>query len=143
MRLSENFTLAELCVTNEREPNEPGEFEIGQLRNLTTHILQPFRSAVGVPVNVTSAFRSKRVNAAVGGASSSQHVLGQAADIVVAGMSPRQVCERMIALGLPFDQLIQEFGRWVHVSYGPRHRREVLTAVRRANGKVQYLPGLV
>lgn len=143
MRLSQDFTLAELCVTNESEPNSPGDREISQLLNLTTHILQPLRTAVGVPVNVTSGYRSPRVNLAVGGAPTSQHRLGQAADIVVAGMSPRAVCQRIIDLGLPFDQLIQEFGRWTHVSYGPAHRREVLTAVRRANGKLQYLPGLV
>lgn len=143
MRLTENFTLAELCVTDQREPNVPGAKEAEALRRLAEGILQPLRDAVGVPVNVSSAYRSKRVNAAVGGATNSQHVLGEAADIVVAGMSPKEVCQKIIDMGLPFDQLIQEFGRWTHVSRGPKNRRQVLTAVRGSNGRTRYVPGLV
>lgn len=107
MRLSKDFTLAELCVTDTREHNQPTDWEVDNLRLLASRILQPFRDSVGVPVNVTSGFRSKRVNASVGGSRSSQHLFGQAADIVVAGMSPRAVCQRIIDMGLPFDQLIQ------------------------------------
>lgn len=143
MRLSKSFTLAELCVTNARLDNTPGPKQIESLRTLATDILQPLRNSVGVPVNVTSAYRSPAVNKAVGGANTSQHVLGEAADIVVAGMSPREVCEEIIDINLPFDQLIQEFGRWTHVSRGPRNRRQVLTAVRRKDGKVSYLVGLI
>ncbi len=143
MRLSKSFTLAELCVTSARLDNAPGPKEIEALRALTVGILQPLRDAVGVPVNVTSAYRAPAVNKAVGGAKTSQHVLGEAADIVVAGMSSREVCETIIALNLPFDQLIQEFGRWTHVSRGPRNRRQVLTATRSKAGKVSYLVGLI
>ena len=143
MRLSKSFTLAELCVTSVRLDNTPGPKVTESLRALATDILQPLRDAVGVPVNVTSAYRAPAVNKAVGGAKTSQHVLGEAADIVVAGMSPREVCETIIALNLPFDQLIQEFGRWTHVSRGPRNRRQVLTATRSKAGKVSYLVGLI
>lgn len=143
MRLSKSFTLAELCVTSVRLDNTPGPKVTESLRALATDILQPLRDAVGVPVNVTSGYRSPAVNKAVGGAKTSQHVLGEAADIVVAGMSPREVCETIIALNLPFDQLIQEFGRWTHVSRGPRNRRQVLTATRNKAGKVSYLIGLI
>ena len=138
MRLSKSFTLAELCVTSARLDNTPGPKQIESLRTLATDILQPLRDAVGVPVNVTSAYRSPAVNKAVGGAKTSQHVLGEAADIVVAGMSPREVCETIIALNLPFDQLIQE-PSWTHVSRGARNRRQVLTA-RRVGGKMKYEP---
>lgn len=143
MRLSKSFTLAELCVTSVRLDNTPGPKVTESLRVLATDILQPLRDAVGVPVNVTSAYRSPAVNKAVGGAKTSQHVLGEAADIVVAGMSPREVCEEIIRQDLPFDQLIQEFGRWTHVSRGPRNRRQVLTATRSKAGKVSYLVGLI
>lgn len=143
MRLSKSFTLAELCVTNVRIDNTPRPRQVEALRSLAIDILQPLRDAVGVPVNVTSAYRSPAVNEAVGGAKTSQHVLGEAADIVVAGMSPREVCEEIIRLDLPFDQLIQEFGRWTHVSRGPRNRRQVLTATRSKAGKLSYLVGLI
>ena len=91
---------------------------------------------------VSSGFRSEQVNRAVSGSSTSQHRLGQAADISTRSLDAEALARRIVELRLPFDQLIQEFGRWVHVSYGPRHRRQVLTAVKR-NGRTVYLPGLV
>lgn len=142
MKLSENFSLVELTSTGTGLPNEPTAEEVAALRALVTNVLQPLRTAVGVPVVVSSGFRSAAVNRAVGGAASSQHRLGQAADINAAGIGPKELCQRIIDLGLPFDQLIQEFGRWVHVSYGPRHRRQVLTAVK-VKGKTVYRKGLV
>lgn len=143
MRLSKSFTLAELCVTGTGKPNVPGADETKALQALVGDILQPLRDAVGVPVNVTSGYRSPVVNRAVGGSRTSQHVFGEAADIVVAGMSPQAVCQKIIDMGLPFDQLIQEFGRWTHVSRGPKNRRQVLTARRGKDGRGQYVPGLV
>lgn len=142
MKLSKSFTLAELTVTGTGLNNTPPPAELECLRDLCEHVLQPLRDATGVPIVVSSGYRSQSVNAAVGGAASSQHRLGQAADFNLAGSSPKHTCQRIIALGLPFDQLIQEFGRWVHVSYGPRNRRQVLTATKQGR-KTVYLPGLV
>jgi zinc D-Ala-D-Ala carboxypeptidase len=142
MKLSQSFTLAELTVTGSGLPNTPSPVEQDCLRELCTRVLQPLRDHVGVPIVVSSGYRSQRVNAAAGGAASSQHRLGQAADFNVAGLSPRHTCQTIIDLRLPFDQLIQEFGRWVHVSYGPRNRRQVLTATKKGS-KTVYLPGLV
>ena len=140
-RLTTNFTLGEMCVTSKALPNVPGRAEKAALLALCEHILQPLRDNLDLPIKVTSGYRSEAVNAAVGGSSSSQHKLGQAADIRVAGMTPKQVCEAIIALDLPFDQLIEEHNSWVHVSYGPKDRREVLRA-RVIKGKTVYLPGL-
>ena len=67
----------------------------------------------------------------------SQHRLGQAADIVVPGLSTIQVVQTIVKLGLPFDQLIEEFGRWVHVSHCGIRRGETLRALR-LNGKTVY-----
>lgn len=142
MKITQHFTLGELTVTNSGRDNTPGPAETAALRKLAENILEPLRASVGVPVNVTSAYRSPAVNRAVGGSRTSQHLLGEAADIVVAGMAPRDVCQRIIDMGLPFDQLIQEFGRWVHVSHGPRNRRQVLTARRGKGGKTEYVTGL-
>lgn len=141
MRLTTNFTLAELTVTSTGIANTPTPAEIVHLRNLAEKILQPLRDDLRRPVLVNSAFRSDRVNRAVGGTATSQHRYGQAADIRVEGMTSRALAQRVIDLGLPFDQLIEEFGRWVHVSYGPRHRRQVLTAVKRG-GRTVYVAGL-
>lgn len=111
------------------------------LRALVEHVLDPLRVRLGRPVIVTSGYRPPALNPLVGGSSTSQHTLGQAADIQVPGMTPDQVCEAIIRAGLPYDQLIDEFSSWVHVSYGPRHRRQFLRA-RKSNGRTVYLTGL-
>jgi len=141
MQLTANFSLAELTVTGRNMPNVPNEAEVASLRSLAKMILQPLRDALGKPVRVNSAFRSEAVNRAVGGTATSQHRLGQAADIHVPGMTSMEVAKKIVALGLPFDQVIEEFGSWVHVSYGPRHRRQQLTAVKRS-GKTVYVQGI-
>lgn len=137
MQLTANFTLAELTATSTGLPNVPTPAEEASLRALAEHVLQPLRDALGRPVLVNSGFRSERVNRAVGGTATSQHRLGQAADIRVAGMGSVDLAREIVRLGLPFDQLIEEFGRWVHVSYGPRHRRQVLRATTE-NGRTVY-----
>ncbi len=98
------------------------------------------------PVIVTSGLRSAALNHAIGGSSTSQHSLGEAADFTVSGQSNMAVC-KWIASNCLFDQLIYEFGEsgWIHASYGTRHRRELMSAVReRRWGRLAtvYLPGL-
>lgn len=65
---------------------------------------------------INSAFRSKKVNDAVGSKDSSQHRIGCAADIRVPGMTPDQIVKAVIASDLGFDQVIREFDRWTHIS---------------------------
>jgi zinc D-Ala-D-Ala carboxypeptidase len=141
MQLTANFTLDELTRTTTGLPNVPSRSERAALLALAEHVLQPLRDALGQPVLVTSGFRSTAVNRAVGGVPSSQHRSGQAADIHVSGMTAMALARRIVALGLPFDQLIEEFGQWVHVSYGPLQRRQQLIAVRR-EGRTRYMQGL-
>ena len=141
MKLSPNFTLEELTVTNQRVRNEANEEEIKHLKALAVNILQPLRDAIGKPIHINSAFRSESVNRLVGGSPTSQHRLGQAADIRVDGMTSKQVAKKIIELKLPYDQLIEEFGRWVHVSYSYRNRRQQLTAVS-DNGRTVYKQGI-
>lgn len=140
MQLTKNFTLAELCVTNVQAPNNPRPEEVERLRLLATKILQPLRDALGKAITVNSAYRSPQVNARVGGVATSQHSRGEAADIRVEGMSPLELAKFIRDLKLPYDQLIRE-PTWVHVSYGPRHRRELLT-MRVVKGKSTYSGGL-
>lgn len=141
MKLSPNFTLEELTVTNQRVRNEANEEEIKHLKALAVNILQPLRDAIGKPIHINSAFRSESVNRLVGGSPTSQHRLGQAADIRVDGMTSKQIAKKIIELKLPYDQVIEEFGRWVHVSYSYRNRRQQLTAVS-DNGRTAYKQGI-
>ena len=121
MRLTPHFTLAELTATRHGR-NDPGPAEIEALRALAVHVLEPLRVALGLAVHVDSGFRCPAVNAAVKGAPNSQHMRGEAADIWVSGLAHEDLATRIVALGLPFDQLIVEPG-WVHISYREGHNR--------------------
>ena len=150
MKLSPHFTLAELTASQSASrlkiDNTPDDTIIANLTGLCVHILEPLRAHFGKPVVVSSGYRCPKLNKAVGGASSSQHVLGQAADITVPGIADYAVAA-WLAKNTPIDQVILEFppDGWVHVSYGPRNRRQKLTARRvKSFGRLKtvYLDGL-
>jgi zinc D-Ala-D-Ala carboxypeptidase len=127
----QHFAWAELSVTGQPHPNEPGEAEQAALVALCAAVLDPLRLHLGKPVRVTSAYRSPKVNAAIGGASNSQHMRGEAADIKVEGLQPEDVARAILKSCSGFDQLIVERkggGAWVHVSYalGRANRRQLL-----------------
>lgn len=123
MKLSENFTLDELTRSSTadrlRLRNIPTEEDIVNLRILAQTILQPLRDHLKRPITINSAYRSPKVNSAVGGSNKSQHMVGQAADIRVANMSVSELVSIIDELGLPYHQLINEFDSWVHVSIAP------------------------
>lgn len=110
--------------------NTPDFTEVENLKRLVDNVLDPLRAQWGKPIIVTSGFRCLALNRAIGGAVSSQHILGQAADIVPQGRKPedvRRLFKLIQDMKLPFDQLINEqHYSWIHVSYSPRHRRQVL-----------------
>lgn len=148
MQLTPHFSLAEMSVsqfaTRHGINNTPPPAAQKALTLLCKNILEPLRARAGKAVTVTSGFRCPRVNVGIGGSSSSQHCAGEAADITIVRVNPYTVCKMIIDAGLPFDQLILEFGEWTHVSYnsnGPQ-RGQVLTARRRSDGSVEYVPGL-
>jgi uncharacterized protein YcbK (DUF882 family) len=144
MHLGKHFTLDELTHSQTAQrrglSNSPDASAVGWLQRLVVTALDPIREALGRPVSISSGYRSPAVNKAVGGASSSQHVLGQAADIRTNAMTPAQLVAFIRTLGLPFDQLIEE-PTWVHISVGPRNRRQVLRARRTVTGmKYEEIP---
>lgn len=153
MNLSANFTLAEMTrsQTSARRGinNVPPPAVVLALTTLCREVLEPLRARVGGPIVINSGYRSPALNRAVGGAATSQHALGEAADIERPGMSNKALCEAILAAGIPFDQLILEAynpavpgSGWVHVSYrANRLRRSVLTATVTKKGMV-YSEGL-
>ena len=150
--LSANFSLNEFTRSQTAArlgiPMEvPVDGQIfGALTRLCTQLLQPLRNILGRSVYVTSGYRPPILNRKIGGSRKSQHIKGEAADIVVTGVKPLEVCQAVVHLGLPFDQLIHEFGRWTHISVAPEYRAPragVLTAWRNlASGRTEYLTGL-
>ena len=139
--LSDNFSLAELTKTNTGLPNALPEHLYSNLQSLVDNVLQPARDAIGA-ILVTSCYRSPEVNVKIGGSKTAQHCLAQAADLKFKGGN--DVLFNWIKENTEFDQLIWEFGTddapsWVHVSYSPRHRKQILKAVK-VNGRTKYLP---
>lgn len=121
MRLSPHFTLEELTFSQTAArrgiDNTPTPEVLENLKR-TALGLEGIRILLGVPIIVSSGYRSPALNAAVGGSKSSQHMTGEAADFTAPGFgSPRAVVDRMTDAHIEYDQCIVEFGRWVHVSF--------------------------
>ncbi len=139
MRLSQHFDLSEFVKSETAETlgivNEPGTIELQNLVDLCHEVLEPVRAIVATAVTISSGYRCEELNKRVGGAHGSQHVKGQAADIRVPGMTPKEVFEQ-IGNSIAFDQCILE-PTWVHISWAPMPRRErrIRTVV---DGKVVY-----
>ena len=142
MRLSQNFTLAEMIKsqTAERKSinNNPNEDNIENLQRLCEHILQPVREHFGNVVSVSSGVRSPELCVAIGSSTTSQHASGQAADFEIYGVSNKELAD-YIADNLDFDQLILEFWKpeepnsgWVHCSYkgADQNSKEYLSPVK-------------
>jgi len=145
LMLSENFSLAEMLESNIArrkgfvEQFTPPIAVVKNLENLVTNILQPLRTAIRQPITISSAYRCDRLNDAIGGASNSQHTTGEAVDISCNAIGNEALFAKIQEMNLPFDQLINEFNfAWIHVSFGPRHRRQIFRAVSE-NGKTKYL----
>lgn len=128
MRLSDHFSLAEATVTKTGLKNTPSQVIIDRLI-LTADYMERVREICdNNPVIVTSWFRNKQVNARVGGVANSDHLSGYAVDFSIPKFAnPYRICAAIIASGMPFDQLIHERRRWVHISFAPSMRGEVLT----------------
>ena len=131
MNLTPHFTLEELTVTQHRgiDNTPPTLALLGNLRR-TAMLLEQVRTRLGVPILVSSGYRCPELNAAVGGQANSQHLTGQAADFIAPGFGAPVAVVSVLrdAIDLPYDQLILEFDRWVHISWAdtPRHQALVI-----------------
>ena len=118
-----NFSIAELCSSEiakrENINNTPDIKACDNLLNLIFYCLQPLRNKLGKPIIITSGFRCERLNRhpLINGVINSQHLYGQAADIKVNGAKPKTIIDWIDKTGIPYDQLINEKNKWVHISY--------------------------
>ena len=117
------FTISELIKSDtairKRIWNGANKEQEDNLIALVAAILDPLRAKYGKPIYISSGFRNKAVNAAVGGVSNSQHTKGEAADIDTGSKTEnRKLAKLIVEMNLPFHQLIDEKNySWVHVSY--------------------------
>tara|TARA_R100000664_G_scaffold10708_1_gene17614 strand:+ start:343 stop:810 length:468 start_codon:yes stop_codon:yes gene_type:complete len=146
MILSKNFSLNEFtksvsAIRNGVE-NSPSPEHIRNIQLLVKYVLQPLRQALGLPIKITSGYRSDALNKLIGGSKRSQHCRGQAADIqfkIDGIMDNKIIWDKVIELGLPFDQMINEFEySWIHISYNEEHNRKSLLEAYKENGRTKY-----
>lgn len=133
MRLTKNFTLEEMVASatavRKHINNTPSADVKNNLQMLCEKVLQPIRDMYGKPMIITSGYRCRRLNTAVGGVWNSQHLKGEAADFVTKNNVDNKMLFDLIKKSdIPFDQLIWEKGgSWIHISYSSkRQRRQVL-----------------
>ena len=151
MKLSEHLALSEVIRSESAKrngiSNMPTAEHIENFKILAAKVFEPIREHFGVPIRISSGYRSKELNRLIKGSSSSQHCKGQAIDIDMDGTSngvTNTDVFNYIKDNLPFDQMIWEFGNednpdWVHVSYVPEGRKQILKAVK-IKGQTKYLP---
>jgi hypothetical protein len=153
MQISKHLSLAEVSRSETAKRrginNTPSGEHLENFKKLAENIFEPIREHFGVPIHISSGYRSKELNSAIGGSSTSQHCQGEAIDIDMDG-SKGGVTNKMvfdfIKDNLVFDQMIWEFGTdknpaWVHVSYEStgKQRKQILKAVK-SGGKTSYVP---
>lgn len=134
MHLSPHFQLEEFSFSDKATrygiDNTIPHALIPNLERLCRDILEPLRKHFG-PIRITSGYRCPALNKLVKSKPTSHHVTGQAADlIIVGGPRPLVVCDWIVNEGLPYEQVIMEFGAWTHVSIpleGKNPKREELT----------------
>jgi hypothetical protein len=125
--------------------NIPNDDQLSNMELVAEEVFEPLREWVGKPIKVNSFFRGLKLNTAIGGSKSSQHMKGQAMDIDdTYGHVTNAEMYHWIKKNLDFDQLIWEFGdddnpNWLHVSYVSLedNRNKCLRAYRK-NGKTKY-----
>lgn len=136
MQISKNISYKEAVYSNTASKlgidNTPSPATLERMKLVANKVFQPIREHFGVPIKVTSFYRSPKLNKAVGGSKTSQHVLGEAMDLKgTNGVTNKQIYD-FIKSNLEFDQLIWEYGTdkepsWVHVSYKKgKNRKQTL-----------------
>lgn len=141
--ISTHFTLGEMTqsqtATRRGIDNTPPDAVLATLHQLCTQILEPIREAYGHPIKVNSGYRCPKLNAAVGGAKTSQHMTGEAADISCTSTTKAALFHTILQMvhrgQLHVGQLIWEYGtteepNWIHVSL-PREGKK--------NNQILYL----
>jgi len=150
MNLSKSFTLNELTKSQEALrlgiDNTPSEEHILNLKILCDNILQPIRDFYGLPLSVSSGYRSTELCKAIGSSSTSQHTRGEAADFEIFGVANKELSDWIVS-NLEYDQCILEFWNinepnsgWVHCSFSTKYNRKQYLKAEKVNGKIVYSP---
>jgi zinc D-Ala-D-Ala carboxypeptidase len=131
MYLSANFTVDEFVAsqTAAREGIDNDlPIELLPAAKRTAYGLEMVRTLLGdKPILISSGYRSAALNAAVKGSQGSQHLVAEAVDFTCPSFgTPAQIVNTLVKSQLYYDQCILEFGRWVHISFNDRNRKQAL-----------------
>ena len=142
--LSSHFTFEEAVIsqtaTRKGIDNTPSP-EVKENMVEAAQRMEEVRDLLDAPILVSSWFRCPKLNSAIGGASTSAHVQGGAIDFTAPQFgTPQDVCRKIQASGLTWDQLIFE-GTWTHISFDPKQRMQVMTA-HFVGGRTTYTQGV-
>lgn len=146
MRLSKNFVLSEITRSNTAKrlniSNEPNKKHLQNLQRLISNVIQPMRDDLG-PIRISSGYRSKELNRAIGGSSKSQHCKGEALDLQFwreGKMCNKEIYDYILNSNMEFDQIINEFDfSWIHISLKEKkNRKQVLKAYKDEDGDTEY-----
>lgn len=129
MNLTPHFTLNELCCTTHKDLAKTNLEEAKKIMGrmyMLAGFAERVREIIGKPIIINSGFRCVKLNNAVGGSLSSQHLYAEAIDIRVSGKTSNEVFQILAASDLKYDQLILEKAgnaQWVHVSIGSKKEK--------------------
>lgn len=143
MKISVHLDLSELIVSDSAKrkgiSNMPTEVHLTNLKVIAEKVFEPIREHFGVPIYISSGYRSEALNRAIGGSKTSQHCKGQAIDIDMDGADSGVTNNEIfhwVKQNLKFTQLIAEFPDkygnlgWVHIGYDAQNlKNEIIIAV--------------
>jgi len=148
-KISEHLSLKEVIKSNTASrkgiSNRPTIEHLANIKILANEVFEPLRIWAGVPIGVSSCYRSKALNEAIGGSLKSQHCEGKAIDLdadIYGEITNAEIFE-FISENLDYDQLIWEFGddiepAWIHVSYNLGSNRKQNLKAYKVDGKTKY-----
>ena len=147
MKISSNISYREATHSNTAIrngiENKPNDIQLQKMIDVATYVFEPLRAYFHKPIRINSFFRCLELNKAVGGASKSQHINGEAIDMdALHGVSNAQLFN-YIKDNLDFDKLIWEYGTdkepdWVHVSYRKGNNRKQVYKAVKGKGYIKY-----
>lgn len=150
-QLSPHFSLDELTVTEHRLIDNSPTLDIEDNLKFLALNLERVRTVAAVPIVVTSAYRCRELNTAVGGAANSDHVFGLAADCRAVGLTVTELFLRLYdaRIDLNYRQMIHEYGRWVHIAFEkagsgqiPKNPLDQTLVIKTAGKYERYIPGM-
>ena len=123
-----NFSISELTKSETANlhniNNMPDINSLDNMLDLIYYVLQPIRDRLKKPMVITSGYRCKRVNELLNGSKTSQHLKGQAVDFIVPNMAVDEVIQFIRNSYIQYDQLINEYNKWIHISFDKDNNRQ-------------------